>query len=67
MPDIKHMTTSDGGAWSIKKGAEASEKGVSAKCTILKNLYRVFLWYRFVKYQENTNDTEPNYRIEMQL
>jgi hypothetical protein len=26
------------GAWSIKKGAEASEKGVPAKCTIPKVL-----------------------------
>ncbi len=46
------------GAWSIKKGAEASlwgKKGVPTKCTIPKRPDRVFLWYWLVKYRENTN------------
>jgi hypothetical protein len=46
------------GAWSIKKGAEASlwgKKGVPAKCTISKRPDQVFLRYRLGKYRENTN------------
>ncbi len=49
------------GAWSIKKGAEAREKGVPAECTIPKRTNRVFLRYRLGKYQENTN----RYRTEI--
>jgi len=41
---------------------------VPTKDIIPKNPYRVFLWYRLVKYQENIpTDTEPKYRIKMQL
>jgi hypothetical protein len=46
------------GAWSVKKGAEASlwgKKGVPVKCTIPKRPDQVFLRYRLVKYRENTN------------
>jgi hypothetical protein len=46
------------GAWSIKKGAEASflgKKGVPAKCTIPKCPDQVFLWYWLEKYRENTD------------
>jgi hypothetical protein len=32
--EILRELPSKGGAWSIKKGAEAREKGVPAKCTI---------------------------------
>jgi hypothetical protein len=43
------------GAWSIKKGAEAREKGVPSKYTIPKRTNQVFLRYRLGKYWENTN------------
>ncbi len=43
------------GAWSIKKGAEASDKRGSCQIYNTEGPYRVFLWYRLGKYQENTN------------
>jgi hypothetical protein len=49
------------GGLVLKKGAEAREKGVPAKCTILKRTNRVFLRYRLGKYREHTN----RYRTEI--
>ncbi len=55
------------GAWSIKKGAEAREKGVPIKCTIPK----VLTEFSFGIGSENTKkiptDTIPRYPIGIQL
>jgi hypothetical protein len=37
-----------------------SKNGLPAKFTIPKCTNQVFLWYRLVKYQDNTNQYQPN-------
>jgi hypothetical protein len=57
------------GAWSIKKGAEAKEKGVPAKCIIPKVFTKFSFGNQLTTYQENTNRYHiiPKYQFGMQL